>query len=463
MPNTNSHTNPYLSAPIAALFARTAVPMILVMVVNGLFSLVDALFLGLYAGADALTAVTLTFPVSMLLIALLTMCGSGMASLVARALGAGEREQAQAVFMSAHALALGVSILLAIAFALFGHGAIMLAADHDATLAAQGWRFMAITILASPITFFLSLQGDALRSEGKAGFMAILAVAATLLNIAFNYVLIGVMGYGPGGSAAGTAAAQALSLAFVVAYRFSGRLPLSFALAKGMRATAHWGAIVRLGLPPSLSFAGIALGSAAVIASVQVWAGPHYPDTIAAYGIITRILSFAFLPLLGLNLSAQSIAGNNFGAGLYDRSDRTAIVALCAALVYGIVLEIALTLFPGAVGGWFVNNPTVIAEIARILPYMVMTYVIYAPMNVLAGYFQALGQAKIAGMLSLAKPYLLTIPLVVALPMAFGEKGIWLAGPTGDVIMLVVAAWTLQGAARRSGARLGIFYGARPA
>lgn len=454
----NPTANPYLSAPIGALFVRTALPMILVMLVNGLFTVVDAAFLGVYAGADALTAVTLTFPITMLMIALTTMSGAGMASLVARALGAGEKERAQAVFLSAHVLALCFWAALALLFTLGGKLAIDLAADHDANLAAQGWRFMAISIYGAPITFFLSLEGDALRSEGKAGLMAMLAVVATLLNIGFNYLLIGLMGYGPAGSAAGTLAAQALGLAVVLGLRLSGRLPLTFVAPAGFRPLAPWGAIVRLGLPPALSFLGIAIGSAAIIANVQAWAGAHYADTIAAYGIITRILSFAFLPLLGLNLAAQSIAGNNYGAGLYHRSDRTAGVALAAALLYAVAIEAVLLLFPAAVGRLFVNNPAVIAEIARILPYAIMTYVIFAPMNVLSGYFQALGQAGMAGMLSLTKPYLLTVPLVIVLPFVLGETGIWLAGPAGDAIMVIVAALMLSRSARRTGARFGIFH-----
>ncbi len=231
----NPNSNPFLHAPIGALFVRTALPMILVMVVNGLFSVVDAFFLGVYAGADALTAVTLTFPISMLMIALTTMAGAGMASQVARALGAGERERAQSVFLSAHFLALGFWLVLAVLFALLGWRAILLAANHDAGLAEQGWRFMAITIYAAPITFFLSLQGDTLRSEGKAGLMAMLAVAATLLNILFNYILIGRLGYGTAGSAAGTIAAQALALAVVLVIRLRGRLPLTFVAPEGFR------------------------------------------------------------------------------------------------------------------------------------------------------------------------------------------------------------------------------------
>ncbi len=454
----NPNPNPFLHAPIGALFVRTALPMILVMVVNGLFSVVDAFFLGVYAGADALTAVTLTFPISMLMIALTTMAGAGMASQVARALGAGERERAQSVFLSAHFLALGFWGVLALLFAALGWRAILLAANHDAGLAEQGWGFMAITIYAAPITFFLSLQGDTLRSEGKAGLMAMLAVAATLLNILFNYILIGRLGYGTAGSAAGTIAAQALALAVVLTIRLRGRLPLNFVAPEGFRPAAHWGAIIRLGLPPSLSFVGIALASTAIIASVQAWAGANYADTIAAYGIVVRIMSFAFLPLLGLNLAAQSIAGNNYGAGLYARSDRTAIFALSAALIYAAVLESILVLFPGTVGRIFVDNPAVIAEVARLLPYAMATYVIYAPMNVLAGYFQALGQARMAGLLSLTKPYLLSVPLILALPFAVGEKGIWLASPVGDLMMLIVVALALRNAAGKTGARMGIFH-----
>jgi putative MATE family efflux protein len=444
----NPTSNPFLHAPIGALFVRTALPMILVMVVNGLFAVVDAFFLGVYAGADALTAVTLTFPISMLMIALTTMAGAGMASHVARALGAGERERAQSVFLSAHTLALGFWAVLAVLFALFGWRAILLAANHDAGLAEQGWRFMAITIYAAPVTFFLSLQGDTLRSEGKAGLMAMLAVAATLLNILFNYILIGRLGYGTAGSAAGTIAAQALALLVVLAIRLRGRLPLTFVAPTGFR------------LPPSLSFVGIALASTVIIGSVQAWAGGHYADTIAAYGIVVRIMSFCFLPLLGLNLAAQSIAGNNYGAGLYARSDRTAIFALSAALIYAAVLEGILVFFPAAVGRLFVDNPAVVAEVARLLPYAMATYVIYAPMNVLAGYFQALGQARMAGLLSLTKPYLLSVPLILALPFAVGEKGIWLASPVGDLVLLVIAGLALRQASGKTGARLGIFHAA---
>ena len=454
----NKSANPYLTTPIGPLFARTALPIVLIMIINGLFTVVDALFLGLYAGAQALTAVTLTFPISMLMIALTTMVGGGMASLVARALGAHDKDTAQAIFISAHALALAVSIALAILFALFGWPLIEAASGHDAGLAEQGWRFMAISIYFAPVSFLLSVQGDALRSEGKAGLMAIIAVAATLLNIVFNYVLIGLMHYGTAGSAAGTIAAQALSLIIVAGMRFSGRLPLGFVMPHGARLTEAWGPITRLGLPPSLSFAGIALSSTAIIANVQMWSGSEYAATIAAYGVINRILTFAFLPLLGLNLASQSIVGNNFGARAYARSDATFTLTLAIAVIYAALLEATLLFFPAQIGRMFVDDATVIAEIERIVPLIVLTYVILMPISVIAGYFQALGNARMSGFLSLTKPYLMQVPLAFALPYLIGERGIWLAGPFGDVIMLVLVLVVLSNISRRSGARFGLFY-----
>jgi putative MATE family efflux protein len=453
--------NPYLTTPVPALFARTAFPIILIMVINGLFTVVDALLLGIFAGADALTAVTLTFPLTMLIFALTTMTGAGMASLLARALGAGDKQTAQEVFASAHALALLLAAGLALVFVLFGHSAISLAASHDPGLTEQGWRFLAIMIFFSPVTFVLSLQGDSLRSEGKAGLMAMLGVTATLLNIAFNYVLIAIYGFGPAGSATGTIIAQALTLAVVLGLRAKGGLPLKLSVPVVRDLPGFWRDITVLGLPSSLSFAGIAVSASIIIANVQIWGGDGYAETIAAYGIITRILSFAFLPLMGLNLASQSIAGNNYGAKAFARSDRTVLLALAACLVYAAAFEATLIAFPTAIGGLFVSDTKVISEIARILPVIITAYVLSAPTIILAGYFQALGMARIAGILSLTKPYLIQIPLAFAMPFLFGERGIWMASPTGDVLMLCVVILTLRNVGSRHGSRYGIFFSPR--
>src|SRR5882724_8597256 len=114
------HQNAYTHASIPATFARTALPIILLTSVNGLLTVVDAMFLGAFVGPDALTAVTMVFPVSMLMVALATMISTGMASVLGRLLGAGRIDEARKIFAGAHGLSLGVSAIAMAAFAAFG-------------------------------------------------------------------------------------------------------------------------------------------------------------------------------------------------------------------------------------------------------------------------------------------------------------------------------------------------------
>ena len=100
--------NIYLKGSLLPLFAKTASPIILIMLLNGLFTLVDAWFIGTWVGADALTGVTLMFPVYMLLVALSGLVSSGFSSIYARLLGAGKMAEAGAVYGQALFLALGV-------------------------------------------------------------------------------------------------------------------------------------------------------------------------------------------------------------------------------------------------------------------------------------------------------------------------------------------------------------------
>ncbi len=453
-----SRANPYLVGSVPLVFFKTALPIALIMIVNGLYTVIDALYLGIYAGADALTAVTLTFPIFMLLVAISTMVSSGMASIVARAFGAGRIEDAKAAFLSAHVLALVICAILALLFTIFGGLAISAAAGNEASLSVQGWRYIAILVYASPLMLFISIHGDEFRSEGRAGTMALIGVVSTLLNMGFNYIFIAMLQWGTVGSAVGTVLAQLLALGVVIAFRLSGKMVIGLSLPQKGMATEQWRNIITLGLPPSLGFAGMALVSSVVIAMVRVWGGANYADTIAAYGVITRIMTFGFMPLLALNLASQSMAGNNYGAQNFERSNRTLVTAFVTTVVYAGIFELCMLIFVEPIGWMFVTNAAVVGEITRIMPLAVMFYVVGAPMFVLAGYFQALGIAWAAGALSLIRPYLITVPLTIILPFIFGETGIWYAIPSADILVLVVCAVVLNKVRTSRKARFGLLF-----
>ena len=441
-------SNPYTHGPIGPTFFKTALPIVLLTSMNGLLTVVDAIFLGVFAGADSLTAVTLMFPVSMLLVALATMISTGMASELGRLIGADRLDGARRTFAGAHGLAVLVSLLCIVLFAAFGWPIVSLIANGSSKLAAMGHVFLAISIFTSPVSFLLAVHSDALRTEGRVGFMAIAGLLVSVANMGFNYALIVWLGLGVAGSAAGTALAQFLALAVILAFRAGGRARLSLSL-RDFRDWRHaWSKMLALGVPRSLSFIGIALSSAATILALRFHAAGDQSAAIAAYGVIFRIMTFAFFPLLGMALAMQAMVGNNHGARLYQRSNSTLRLALVSSVVYASAVEIGLIFFRDKLGGIFVPDPSVAAEVARIIPLYTALYLSFGPMLMVSNYFQSVGDVKSSALLALSRTYLFAIPLTFTLPLLLGENGVWLAAPVADLLLVGVTLAVLGSRSR---------------
>lgn len=454
---SDSSRNAYLDGPIAVIFAKTALPIIFVMSMNGLLTVADALFLGQFVGQGALAAVTLIFPLYMLIVALSNLVSAGMSSLLARLLGGGKAEEARTVYASAHWLAIAVSGALAALYVLFGADAIDLASGGDAELSGMASTFLGILVFTSPLMFVLSVNVDALRNEGHVAVMAAMSLLVSLSNVGFNYLLIGVLGMGVAGSAWGTVLAQALALVLVAVYRVRRRTILQPAAVLRHLTTAPWRAILALGAPQSLGFVGISLSASAILASLQIAHADAYAATVSAYGIFTRITTFTFLPLLGLAQAMQSITGNNRGAGLWRRADGSLGFAIAAAFVYCLGVELVLVGFAPSVGGLFVDDPQVTAKVAEITSAMLTLYLFTGPLMMVSMHFQAIGDAGRAAVLGLARPYLFFIPLVFALPLLCGAHTIWWAAPAADLLLLGLSAIVLWRNAGQQSLRWGLF------
>ncbi|MEO9230695.1 MAG: MATE family efflux transporter [Devosia sp.] len=443
MTNFSTTPNPYTQNSIASVFLKTALPIVLLTSMNGLLTVVDAIFLGVFVGADGLTAVTLMFPISMLLVAVATMISTGMASELGRLLGAGNMDAARQTFAGAHGLSILTSLIAMALFVLFGWPVVALIANGSSGLGSMGHIFLAISVFTSPVAFLLAVHSDALRTEGRVGFMAIAGLLVSLANMGFNYALIVWFGLGVAGSAAGTALAQALALLVILIFRRLGKARLNLKLTNMRHWRFGWTPMLALGVPRSLSFIGIALGSAATIAALRLFGAGDQSGTIAAYGVVFRLMTFAFFPLLGMALAMQAMVGNNQGAGLWQRSNATLKLALFCSLAYSTAIEIALVVFRDRVGGIFVDDPRVVAEVAGILPVYVALYFSFGPMLMISNYFQAIGDVRRSALLALSRTYLFAIPLTFALPPLVGERGIWLAAPVADLLLIAVTAWML--------------------
>ncbi|WP_244474671.1 MULTISPECIES: MATE family efflux transporter [unclassified Rhizobium] len=429
----------------------TALPMIAIMGMNGVLGIVDALFLGHFVGAEAMAAVGMTFPILMLTIALSTLVGGGMSSLLARQLGAGNRDEAAVTFAAAHGLALFMASVLILLFCIAGRGFSVHLAGSEGTIADMVWVFLVITLSGTPIQFLLAVHADACRNEGHAGTMALMSLGVTLANIVLNYVLVARMELGVAGSALGTVLAQALGLALLIVLRrfMSDMLPLSSIWRH--RWTGNWRGIAVLGAPLSLGFAGMALSAASVVVALRFAASADYAKTIAAYGIATRIFGFAFLPNMAVGMAMQSIVGHNVGAGLYARSDAVLRIAATTTLLYCVAVE-ALFLSQGSLlGAFFVADAAVTSAVGRILRIMSALYLFSGPILVLGLYFQAVGQPARAAVLTVVKPVLLVPLLVTAATLLLGGHDVWFAYPTADLLAAAVTVLLLVTAFKERG------------
>ncbi|WP_068311827.1 MATE family efflux transporter [Polycladidibacter hongkongensis] len=454
--HSRAQSNHYLTDSLASLFLKTALPIVFIMLVNGAFTVVDGIFVGTLVSADALSAVTSVFPLFMVVVAISTMVASGMASIMARRLGAGDKAGAEQILAQAYLLSVVVCAVLIATYLLFGGGAITLLSDDNPHILTMAEAYIRIVFLTSPLTFFLSMQGDSLRSEGHVEAMSLMMLAAIVLNGVFNYVLIAHLHLGVAGSAYGTALAQTASIAAVLWYRASGRAKLP-ALPNGFAQIGKdWKAMLMLGVPSSFGNLGVSFQAATFLLSINFIVADS-ALSVTAYGIVSRLFAFFFLPLLGLALASQSIIGNNYGAKEFARSNTALKIALNVAFVYCIGAQILFVVFAAELAGMFVKDQAVIDEAAHIIPIMTAALSLTGISFILSSYFQALGDAVKATVVSLSKFFVFGPIMLLVLPHYLGLDGVWWSMAGGEILTALTCLVVLWLNAKRTGARLGMF------
>jgi len=150
-------------------------------------------------------------------------------------------------------------------------------------------------------------------------------------------------------------------------------------------------------------------------------------------------MGFAFLPQMAIALATQSISGNNTGAKRPDRAQAALRLAMVAGFLWCLLVALVGLIGGHELAGWFSDDPAVTTAVAQILRPMMLVYVASAPVLVLALHFQALGQPGRTAALTLVKPWLLSPALVMLLSTILGVRGIWIAFPVADAVILALA------------------------
>ena len=450
--------NVYLTQNMPRVFMKTALPIVLIMLVNGSFNLVDAWIVGAYVGTLGLTAVTVMFPLFMIMIALSAMVASGMSSILARQLGRGDRQAATALFTQAHIMSGLIALILMVSYLAFGFEFVDSLSGGDDAMAGMSYDYMLITMMGAPLMFTLSLHIDGLRCDGAMKIMLRVMLLSVLFNVIFDFAFVVWLELGVAGSAWGTVTSQFLALLITSSYMIRQDKALSLTLRWRDKFGDHIREIFALGMPVSLNYLGVSLASIMALYGVQMWGVNDYAATAGAFGVITRVTSFTFLPLLGLSTAFQTIIGQNHGAGERARSNAALKTGLVTAFIYCVCIQVILISTADSISLLFVDDIALASEVGRIIPIILMLFFFFGPAMIIATYFQAVGAAGNAAILNMARTYCFVLPLTFILPQFYGETGIWYSRPVTELLMVCLTLALLFRAAKKNGSYLGLFH-----
>lgn len=233
-----------------------------------------------------------------------------------------------------------------------------------------------------------------------------------------------------------------LALALVIIrYRMRNDLPLPLSAFRTHSWTEMWGRIIVIGAPISLTYIGVAFVSVCTMIALGLWVRDDYTTQIAAYGILTRVYGFVYLPMIGLGIGMQSIVGQNVGARQFQRSDHALLLAVGLCAIYCLLIELVMIFCGTSIGRLFLDDPTVISALARMMTMTVLLLIVTGPVMLVGFYFQAIGAPGRSAVLTLGKPFLFHPILVFLMGPVWGTDGIWLSSPAGDVVVLGIAIY----------------------
>jgi len=413
--------------PIARHVVQMAVPIAFGMLLQTLYYFVDLYFVA-RLGDAALAGVSAAGNVMFVVFALTQMLGVGTVALVSHAVGRKDREDANHVFNQSVVLAIAcAAVTLAGGYGLAGAYMGLLGADA-ATIAA-GTTFLDWFIPGLALQFALVVMGSALRGTGIVKPTMVVQMLTVLLNAALAPVLIAGWGTGKPMGVAGAALASTVSVAagVLVMSIYFVRLEkyVGFDAAQWRPRVATWKKLLDIGLPAGGEFFLIAIFTGVVYWIVRDFGAAAQ----AGFGIGSRIMQMIFLPAMAVAFAAAPIAGQNYGARLFERVRRTFTVSTLA----GCAIMAAMTLLCQWRGesmiAFFTREPEVIAVATQFLRVISWNFVAIGVVFTCSSLFQALGNTW---------PALASTALRLAI---FAVPAVWLSRQPG---FQLVQVWYLS-------------------
>jgi len=423
-----------LNGNITSLLFKFSAPAVIGMVTGALYNIVDTIFVGRGVGYLAIAALSIVLPLQLIIIGIGTMTGVGSASIVSRALGRNRKDIAQNVFGNAVVLNFLISAFCMVFIYIFMDKCLVFFGASPQVLPYA--RDYTSIILAGFIFFSFSISGNNyIRAEGNPrAAMYVMAIGA-IINIILDPIFIFVFGMGIKGAAVATVISQVISSMYVILYILFGgsifRLNISIFKVKFSAMKE----ILSLGFP---SFMRSAMASIITLIFNKLLLFYGSDMYIAIMGIGLRMISLIQMPLIGITQGFSTIVSFNYGAKLYTRVKKVLGMAVIWAIVIAGVGFLAMMIFPRFVISLFSSDANLINEGINILRIVIVFLPIIGVQILGGGFFQAVGKAAPALIITISRQVLFLIPAAFLLPLIFGLNGVWISVPVSDFLSVVV-------------------------
>lgn len=431
-------------APAMRAIVKMSLPVVMGMMVQVLYNLVDVFFVGMLHDPYQLAAVNLAAPIAMILMAIASVIGTGASSYISRTLGEGRLERADKTLSTGLAACIGLAIVVTIMASLAIEPIVhALGAKADTYLPTK--TYAAIILLGSAALMVNYVIGQLLRAEGAMMPSMLGMFIGTVANIILDPIFIFGLHMGVAGAAIATVLGNALGIVFYLYCYKNGKSALHIRRQNITLDRQIWREIFLIGTPSGLNQL---LVSVALILCNNVAA--HYSASlIAGMGISSKIITLGTFIFMGISAGCQPLIGYSYGAQNFTRLQ--AILRNGLVLTTGIGLTLALIFGLGApwIIACFSKLPDVQTAGVYALRAMMLSLPFVGSQMLSASTIQAMGKALPGLFLSVARQGLFYIPLLYGLNHFFADKGFLFAQPLSDFITLCISLSILTVLLRR--------------
>lgn len=416
---------------------RLAAPVVLGITANIGAGLLEAFFLA-QVSTEALAAYSFTFPVQGALMSLSLGISIGISSVLARTVGGGDLDQVRRIASDGLLLVALVMIVMS-TIGWLTIDPLFRALGADETTLPLISAYMTIFYFSFVFMAVPSAGANALRATGDARISGTIMVSGAVLQVCISpFLIFGLMGLpamGLVGAAWATLISRLILFVVTMAVLHYREHLITYAGITLQMVMHSWRRIMVVSIPATATNLIGPISTAVVVSLLADFS----QETVAGFGIASRIEGLFVIPLFALSASIGPFVGQNWGADRYDRANRAMLLSFQYSLAWGALVAIILMTFRHQIAGLFDNNAEVVEVASHYLLLVPISYGTWGILMMASAIFNSLGKPVSSTIMSIIRMFAIYIPLAFIGKAFFGLTGIFLAAAAANLIMGVIA------------------------